>query len=81
MGSEEGDGVEFLERATRKKVGFRGASEKEKREGVDVRISNLSTSLSLVKAPDMQTLTPAMPCSTPGPPTTRQTPGLPVRYP
>ena len=38
---EEGDGVEFLEGAFGGEVGFRGASEEEKGEGVDVRVSDL----------------------------------------
>lgn len=82
MGREERNGVELLEGAAGDKMSLRGAGEEKEWKCVDIRIANLGTYTSVYcKESNWALHTPAIACKTPGPPTTKQTPGLPVRYP
>ena len=75
---EERYGVHFLECAFGCEVCFGRAGEEEGGEGIGGRVSNLFKLSELLQSCWVFGHTPAMPWRTPGPPTSRQTPGLPV---
>lgn len=86
MRCKQGDCVEFLESALRPQMSLTGPSEEKHRESIGAAVPNLQKiNISIMQSNrafirlGARLLTPAMACNTPGPPTTRHVPGLPVR--
>lgn len=78
VGCKEGDGVHFLEGAFGREICFRRAGKEESGKGIGGGVSYLAEVLVGRRAVRGVVHTPAMPWRTPGPPTSRQTPGFPV---